>query len=84
MLEVEGYGDLQTELNAMTKAGRWAEMPARIDDHLLTTLTARGTPKAVAAQVVDRFGGRADRIGFYTPYAIADNTVGEIIDALQA
>ena len=84
VLEVEGYGDLQTELNAMTKAGRWAEMPARIDDHLLTTLTARGTPKAVAAQVVDRFGGRADRIGFYTPYAIADDTLGEIIDALQA
>ena len=67
----------------MTKDGRWAEMPARSTTPS-STLTAHGTPTAVAAKVVDRFGGRADRIGFYTPYAIADDTLGEIIDALQA
>jgi probable F420-dependent oxidoreductase len=83
VLEVEGCPELQTELNAMSKEGRWAEMPARIDDSLLEVLTARGTPSEVAAKVLDRFDGRADRIGFYTPYDVADETVAELVDALR-
>jgi len=83
VLEVEGCGELQTELNAMSKEGRWAEMPARIDDSLLDALTARGSPREVAAKILDRFDGRADRIGFYTPYDISDDTVAELVDALR-
>jgi probable F420-dependent oxidoreductase len=83
VLEVEGYADLQPELNAMSKQGRWDEMPGQIDDTLLRVLTARGTPSEVASQVFDRFGGRADRVGFYTPYAIADETLAETIASLR-
>jgi len=82
-LEAEGWEDLQTELNAMTKAGRWAEMPDLIDETMLSTIAVRGTPKQVAAQIVDRFGGRCDRIGFYTPYAIADDLLAEVVAELR-
>ena len=82
VLEVEGWEDLQPELNALTKSGRWDEMPGRIDDTMLATLAAVGSPAEVAADVVDRFGGLADRVGFYTPYLVADDTLGELVDEL--
>ena len=83
VLEAEGWGDLQPELNALTKSGRWDEMPERIDDTMLGTLAAVGAPREVAAEIVDRFGGLVDRVGFYTPYLVADDTLGELVDELD-
>ncbi len=82
VLEAEGWEDLQPELNALSKSGRWDEMPARIDDSMLATLAAVGSPGEVADVIVDRFGGLVDRVGFYTPYLVADETLGELVDEL--
>ena len=62
VLEVEGWEDLQPELNALSKSGRWDEMPARIDDAMLATLAAVGSPAEVAA-VVSRPVRRSGRPG---------------------
>ena len=83
VLEVEGWEDLQPELNALTKSGRWDEMPGLIDDTMLATLAAVGSPADVAADIVARFGGLADRVGFYTPYLVADETLSELVDELR-
>ena len=82
VLEVEGWEDLQPELNRLSKSGRWDEMPALIDDAMLSALAAVGSPVEVAADIVARFGGQADRVGFYTPYLLADETLGAMVDAL--
>jgi probable F420-dependent oxidoreductase len=82
VLEVEGWGDLQPELNALSKSGRWDEMPERIDDTMLATLAAVGSPAEVATEIVDRVGGLVDRVGFYTPYLVADETLATLVDAL--
>ena len=37
VLELHGWGDLQDELNRMSKEGRWAEMGDLIDDEMLET-----------------------------------------------
>ncbi len=83
VLEVEGWGDLQPELNRLSKAGRWDEMPSSIDDTMLATLAAVGSPKEVAAIIADRFGGVAERVAFYTPYQVSEDVVGELVDALK-
>jgi len=57
-------------------------MPQMIDDTMLSTLAAVGSPKEVAAEIVSRFGGQVDRVGFYTPYAVPDATLGELVDEL--
>ena len=44
VLEVEGWEDLQPELNRLSKSGRWEEMPALIDDTMLGALAAVGSP----------------------------------------
>jgi probable F420-dependent oxidoreductase len=82
VLEVEGWEELQPELNRLSKAGRWEEMPKMIDDTMLEALAAVGSPKEVAAAVVGRFGGLVDRVGFYTPYPVADETLAELVSAM--
>ncbi len=84
VLESEGWGDLQPELNELSKSGRWEEMPGLIDDVMLATLAAMGSPKEVALDIADRFGGKVDRVGFYTPYVISEETLGEIVAELAS
>ena len=38
MLDFHGWGDLQNELNALSKQGLWDEMTTRITDEILQTL----------------------------------------------
>jgi probable F420-dependent oxidoreductase len=83
VLDLEGWGDLQSELHALSREGRWDEMPRRIEPAMLATLAARGTPEEVATDIAARFGDRVRRVGFYTPYAIDDERLGALIDALR-
>ncbi len=82
VLEVEGWEHLQPELNSLSKSARWEEMPDMIDDTMLATFAAVGSPKEVAGVIASRFGGLVARVGFYTPYAVAEDTLGELVAAL--
>jgi probable F420-dependent oxidoreductase len=83
VLEVEGWGDLQPELNALSKQGRWGEMAGAIDDTMLATIAVQGSPKECAAEILDRYGEVATRLAFYQPYAADPVTTGELLDALR-
>ena len=62
VLDLEGRGDLQEELNAMTKRGEWAEMGSRVPDDVAESIAVIGTPDEVAAQLKERYDGFATRI----------------------
>jgi probable F420-dependent oxidoreductase len=62
VLELHGWGDLQTELYACSKQGRWDAMAELVDDDVLDTCTIIATPDPVAAEVRARYGGLVDRI----------------------
>ena len=62
VLETHGWGELQDELNRLSKQGRWMEMSGLIDERMLDTLTVRCEPKDVAARLLARYGGLADRL----------------------
>jgi probable F420-dependent oxidoreductase len=83
VLDVHGWGDLQPELNALSKQGRWADMGALIDDDVLHTIAACGTPADIAAHIRDRVAGIAQRICLYQPGPIAVESLAEIVDALR-
>ena len=83
VLEVHGWGDLQTELHALSKAGRWDEMAGLVDDEMLRTLAVHGSPADVATEIVDRYGAIADRVAFYFPYLAADDLVAELVGQLH-
>ena len=83
VLDAHGWGDLQPELNAMSKQGRWQEMATLIDDEMLHTIAACGTPTEVAAHIRDRVDGASDRICLYQPGPIAIDALADIVDALR-
>src|SRR3984957_11547756 len=84
VLEAEGWEALQPELNRLSKSGRWDEMPGLIDDAMLGALAAVGSPREVASDIAGRFDGRVDRVGFYTPYQISEETLGEMMDEMTS
>ncbi len=62
VLDLHGWGDLQTELYACSKTGRWDDMAQLVDDAVLDTLTIVCTPDQLAGEVATRYGGLVDRI----------------------
>ena len=62
VLDAHGWGDLQLELNRLSKQGQWAEMGNLIDDRMLAAFTVRAEPKDVAAGLRRRYGGLVDRL----------------------
>jgi probable F420-dependent oxidoreductase len=78
-LELHGWGELQTELNRLTKAGRWGELADRIDDEVLATLAVCGPPDEIGALVVARYGDTVDRVGLSMPYDVPAETLAAIV-----
>ena len=66
VLEIHGWGDLQDELNRMSKQGQWQEMGDLIDDEVLDTFAVVGEQGSVAAGFRDRYGDCVHRLSFYT------------------
>ncbi|MGK2866834.1 MAG: TIGR03617 family F420-dependent LLM class oxidoreductase [Mycobacterium sp.] len=83
ILDIHGWGDLQPELNALSKQGRWSEMGALIDDEVLHTIAACGSPAEVAAHIRDRVAGISDRICIYQPGPIEVELLAQIVDELR-
>jgi probable F420-dependent oxidoreductase len=68
VLETHGWGELQEQLNALSKQGRWVEMGTLIDDELLNTFAVVGTPDEIAPELGRRYGDIVDRISYYAAY----------------
>ena len=85
VLEVEGWQDLQPELNALSKHGEYAAMTDLIDDKMLATIAVHGTPEQCAAEIVARFGDHADRVCCYFPgYPVCGQHIAELVAAVKA
>jgi probable F420-dependent oxidoreductase len=84
VLELHGWGELQTELNAMSKQGQWEEMGARIDDDVLDAFAVVAAPDDVADAIIARVGDLVDRISFYTPFRLDQDLADHIALRLHA
>jgi probable F420-dependent oxidoreductase len=82
VLELHGWGDLQTELNALSKQGQWEEMGRRISDDVLDAFAVRGEPDQIPAELMKRFGDVIDRVSLYMPYA-SDQVAPRVVRGLQ-
>ncbi|HUC36116.1 MAG TPA: LLM class F420-dependent oxidoreductase [Acidimicrobiales bacterium] len=68
VLDLHGWGDLQTDLNALSKKGEWLQMAQLIDDDVLGAFAVVAPPEKVAETLRSRFGDLVTRITFYAPY----------------
>ena len=83
MLELHGWGDLQTELNTLSKQGEWVEMGELIDDDILDTFAVVGEPEDIGPELAARYGGVVDRSSFYAPYDSDPERWGKVMADLK-
>ncbi|MEM1232079.1 MAG: TIGR03617 family F420-dependent LLM class oxidoreductase [Pseudomonadota bacterium] len=83
VLESIGAGEVQGELNTLSKQGRWDDMGQVITDDLLSAFAVVGEPKDIPGQIKGRYGDIVDRTA--AAYANLDDADRRlIIDGLTA
>jgi probable F420-dependent oxidoreductase len=83
VLELHGWGDLQGDLNRMSKEGKWKEMGELITDDILNTFAVVGEPEQIAPELEKRYGDVISRISFYAPYASDPSRWQSVMDQLK-
>ena len=83
VLDVHGWGDLQGELNRLSKQGKWDEMGTLITDEILDEFAVVGTPDEVVEGLRSRYGDLVDRTIFGMEFLPRDQQ-REMISRLQA
>lgn len=56
VLELHGWGELQSQLHALTRQGRWSELGGLITEEVLQQFAVIGTAAEIAPQLWRRFG----------------------------
>ncbi len=84
VLDHHGWGDLQPELNAMSKRGEWEAMGTIIDDDVLDGFAVVAEPDQLGTKLVERYGGLVDRLSFYVPAALPAETVTSTLAQIKA
>ncbi|MBW2423052.1 MAG: LLM class F420-dependent oxidoreductase [Deltaproteobacteria bacterium] len=62
VLECHGWGELQSELNTLSKRGEWEAMGELITDEILEEFAVVAEPAKVVGELRARFGGLVDRL----------------------
>jgi probable F420-dependent oxidoreductase len=84
VLDVHGWGDLQPELNALSKKGDWATMGTLVTDEMIDTIAVHGTPAECAKEIVARYGQWVERLCAYFPfYRAGDDLIAEFTDEVH-
>jgi len=68
VLERHGWGDLQDDLNRLSKQGQWVEMGDLITDEILEAFAVVAAPEDIPKALLARYGDVVDRLSFYAPY----------------
>ena len=83
VLGVHGWGDLQVELNAMSKQGQWKEMADLITDDILDVMGVVGEPDQVVKEMLARYGDFTDRTSGAFSFVDSEQRVN-MVSALRA
>jgi probable F420-dependent oxidoreductase len=84
VLELHGWGDLQDDLNRMSKEGKWKEMGELITDDILEAFAVVAEPEGIAPELTKRYGDVVQRLSFYAPYASDPERWAAVMRDLQA
>lgn len=83
VLESIGVGELQGELNAMSKQGRWQEMGTLISDDIINEFAVMGEPSSITGEMLSRYAHFTDRTSASLPVN-DDAELQAIIQTLRA
>ncbi|CAN5209549.1 LLM class F420-dependent oxidoreductase [soil metagenome] len=83
VLDIHGWGDLQPELHALSKQSRWQDMGGLINDEVLHTIAACGSPAEIAEHIRKRVAGVSDTVCLYQPGPIEVDVLAAIVDEFR-
>jgi probable F420-dependent oxidoreductase len=84
VLELHGWGDLQGDLNRLSKQGEWEQMGELVNDDILETFAVSGEPEEIPARMLERYGDVVDRISFYAPYRSDPERWSRVLEGFKA
>jgi probable F420-dependent oxidoreductase len=84
VLELHGWGDLQDDLNRLSKQGEWTTMGDLITDDILETFAVVADPEDIPKALLARFGDVVDRLSFYAPYQSDPDRWKQILAGFKA
>jgi probable F420-dependent oxidoreductase len=84
VLELHGWGDLQTDLHRLSKEGKWVEMGDLIDDEVLDAFAIVAPSDEVPARIVERYGSLLDRVTCFARSGSSEEAVRGLLTRLRA
>jgi probable F420-dependent oxidoreductase len=82
-MDAVGLGELQPQLNALSKEGRWDQLANYVDDAFLEAFCTCGRPEEIAGKLKKKYAGCADRLAIYAPYQAPDFLWKKIVAELK-
>jgi probable F420-dependent oxidoreductase len=83
VLELHGWGDLQTELHRLSLEGEWDAMGSLIDDEILAEFAVVAPLTEVANRIRQRCAGVIDRVLVGFPSSVEDSAVTAVLQELR-
>jgi len=84
VFELHGWGAVNDELTALSKAGRWKDMAELINDEMVDAFAITAGPDELPARVAERFGGLLTRISFNPPASLDRDAAADLVARLRA
>jgi probable F420-dependent oxidoreductase len=86
VFDLHEWSEQAEQAAALSKAHRWDELSALVDDEMLRTVATVGTHATIADQLRERYGTRVDRIEFSIPVVAAGDgdTLRDLLAAIRA
>jgi probable F420-dependent oxidoreductase len=84
VLELHGWGDLQTTLNGLAKQGQWQAMGNLIDDDMLSEFAVVAPLGELPAAYAQWLSGLADSTGFTPPDGMDATATRQFLTAVRA
>jgi probable F420-dependent oxidoreductase len=84
VLDLHGWGDLQSDLNRLSKQGEWVQMGDLIDDEILGTFAVSGEPEEIPAKLLGRYGDVVDRVSFYARYKSDPERWARVVEGFKS
>ena len=83
ILDVHGWGDLQPELNRLSKDGRWDEMAGLLTDEMVDTFAVCAPVEDLAPRLLARYGTLVQRISVNAPYSTDPDAWSHVVSHLR-
>ncbi len=83
VLDCHGWGELQTELNRLSKLGQWDDMTHLISDEIMDAIAVVGPRDEIAPRIHEKLAGIADRVNLVARYTSDESEWEDIVHQLQ-